>query len=63
MTPRRRDEMTLAEASALIGVAHGTLANQALHGRLRATKRGRDWFVTEAEVERYAREQRRPPKG
>lgn len=55
----------LAEAAERLGVTAHTLRQQASAGRLRAVKRGRDWYVTEAEIERYAREQRgRPgPKG
>lgn len=48
--------MTLTEAAAALGVAASTLRNQIHQGALRATKRGRDWWVTKAEVERYRRE-------
>jgi len=51
--------MTLNEAAAILGVTAHTLKVQAQRGKLRATKRGRDWWVTPAEVERYRREHRR----
>ena len=35
-----------------------TLRQQIGHGKLKATKRGRDWWVTPAEVKRYAAEHR-----
>lgn len=58
MTNRTRD-LTLVEAAAQLGVSAKTLRNQALAGKLRAEKRGRDWFVTQREVDRYAKEHRR----
>lgn len=58
--------MTLPEAALLLGLSPDGLRVQANRGRLRATKRGRDWFVTPHEVERYRRESLghpgRPPK-
>ncbi len=51
--------MTLLEAAAILGVTADTLRQQIANGKLRASKRGRDWWVTKAEVERYGRENRR----
>lgn len=51
--------MTLTEAAAILGVTPATLRQQIANGKLRAIKRGRDWWVTPKEVERYARENRR----
>lgn len=51
----------MAEASSILGVTAATLRQQIKHGSLKATKRGRDWFVTAREVERYRRESRRGP--
>ena len=51
--------MTLAEAAALLGVTAATLRQQIANGKLRASKRGRDWWVTKGEVDRYQRENRR----
>jgi excisionase family DNA binding protein len=48
--------MTLPEAAALLGVTAATLRSQIRNGRLTATKRGRDLWVTPREVERYRRE-------
>lgn len=48
--------LTLAQAASRLRVSPSTLRNQ-IHGkRLRATKVGRDWTVTEREVERYRAE-------
>lgn len=51
--------MTLIEAAATLGVTPTTLRQQIAHGKLRAVKRGRDWWVTPREVERYRREHQR----
>jgi excisionase family DNA binding protein len=51
--------MTLTEAATLLGVTAATLRQQIANGRLRATKKGRDWWVTKGEVARYGRENRR----
>ena len=48
--------MTLIQAAAFLGVTAATLRQQIANGKLRATKRGRDWWVTPKEVERYRRE-------
>ncbi len=45
--------MTLTEAAAILGVTAATLRQQIANGKLKATKRGRDWWVTRREVERY----------
>lgn len=45
--------MTLIEAAALLGVTAATLRQQIANGKLKATKRGRDHWVTPKEVERY----------
>lgn len=49
----------LSEASRLLGVAHDTLRAQIHRGKLTAVKIGRDWLVTQAEVERYRQESKR----
>lgn len=48
--------MTLQEAATILGLSKNTLQVQAKRGKLRAVKHGRDWWVTEAEVARYATE-------
>ena len=63
MTDNR--EMTLAEASAYLGVTHGFLRQCCIAGRLSARKLGHIWVVTQSEIERYASEQlgKMGPKG
>ncbi|MGH2966289.1 MAG: helix-turn-helix domain-containing protein [Solirubrobacterales bacterium] len=46
----------LAAAAAVLGVDHSTLRAQVHRGRLRAFKVGRDWLVTDEEIDRYRRE-------
>jgi excisionase family DNA binding protein len=48
--------MTLTEAADRLGVSPSTLRVQLWKGKLRGTKRGRDWWITPAEVARYAAE-------
>ena len=45
--------MTTHEAAALLGVTAATLRQQIANGKLRARKVGRDWSVTQREIERY----------
>jgi excisionase family DNA binding protein len=51
--------MTLVQAAAILGVTPDNLRGAIKRGTLRATKKGRDWFVTPREVERYRVEHRR----
>lgn len=51
--------MTLVQAAERLGVQPGTLRVQIAKGKLKAKKLGRDWLVTEREIERYAKENRR----
>jgi excisionase family DNA binding protein len=53
---------TLPEAAKLLGLAPATLRQQIRNGKLRARKRGRDWYLTAEEIERYAAENRRPQR-
>jgi excisionase family DNA binding protein len=53
--------LTLTEAAALLGLSPITLRVQIRNGKMRASKKGRDWFVTPREVERYRRQSLRPP--
>ena len=59
------DLLTLAQAAELAGLHRDTLRAQVHNGRLHATKLGRDWFVTRAELDRYLanRYQRAPQEG
>lgn len=45
--------MTTNEAATLLGLSPKTVRRQIENGAITATKRGRDWWVTPAEVERY----------
>jgi excisionase family DNA binding protein len=51
--------LTLTEAAALLDLSPITLRLQVRNGKLLAHKRGRDWFVSEREVERYRAENKR----
>jgi hypothetical protein len=49
--------VTLPQLAARLGLKSiASLRHQIARGRLQARKVGRDWLVTEAEAERYARE-------
>ncbi len=50
------DTLTTEEAARLLGVLPSTLRHAVRRGALLAEKRGRDLFLTRAEVERYGRE-------
>lgn len=54
--------MTLIEAAARLGLAASTLRVQIHKGKLRSTKRGRDHWITEGEVERYRRDHAISPR-
>lgn len=51
--------LTLRQAAERLGVTPDTLRQQIARGVLKAEKLGRDWFVTQEEIERYEREHRR----
>ena len=51
--------MTVKEAAALLGLAPSTLRVQLMRGKLKATKRGRDWWILPKEVKRYQQEHKR----
>ena len=51
--------VTLKEAASVLGLHPSTLRHQIDNGSLRATKRGRDWWITPREVERYREENKR----
>lgn len=48
--------LTLAQAASRLGVSPSTLLTQVKRKRIRATKVGPIWTVTEREVERYRAE-------
>jgi excisionase family DNA binding protein len=51
---------SLSDAAARLGLSAATLRWQVKNGKLRARKIGPIWTVSDDEVERYARENRRP---
>lgn len=51
--------MTLGEAARSLGIRSDTLRRQVHLGKFKAIKKGRDWHVLPAEVERYRVENRR----
>ena len=53
------ERLTVKQAAAALGLSPKTLQNQIHNGKLRAVKRGRDWWLTPREVARYAEEHRR----
>jgi excisionase family DNA binding protein len=48
--------LTLTEAAALLNLSPVTLRVQVRNGKLKAVKRGRDWHVSQREVDRYSRD-------
>jgi excisionase family DNA binding protein len=52
--------MTITEAARTLGLSPKTLRQQIKNRKLRAHKMGRNWFVTDDEVARYAVEHQRP---
>jgi excisionase family DNA binding protein len=52
--------MTIPEAARQLGLAEATLRLQVKLGKLRAVKRGRDYWLEPTEVARYAVENRKP---
>lgn len=58
------DLLTLAQAGQVADLHPDTLRAQIHNGRLHATKLGRDWFVTRAELDRYLADRwKRPQEG
>jgi excisionase family DNA binding protein len=51
--------MTISEAAKSLGLSPKTLRQQIKNRKLRAHKMGRNWFVADDEVTRYAAEHRR----
>jgi excisionase family DNA binding protein len=51
--------MTLREAAERLDVTPDTLRQQIAKGKLTAVRRGRDWWVTDREVERYRESHKR----
>lgn len=45
--------MTVNEVAELLGIAPATVRQQARNGVLKARKMGRDWYITQGQVEAY----------
>jgi hypothetical protein len=57
----RNGTVTLVEAGNLLGLSPITLRIQIRNGKLKGQKKGRDWFVTLHELDRYERDSKRKP--
>ena len=51
--------MTIPEAAEALGVAASTLRHQIRNRKLKATRMGGRWYVSAAEVSRYAEQNQR----
>ena len=52
--------LTTHEAAAELGIQPGSVKRLCQRGILQAEKRGRDWFISREDVERYKVERRKP---
>ena len=50
--------LTTAEAAARLGIEPVTLRAHIKKGHIKAAKHGRDWFIEQAEVDRFNQEKR-----
>lgn len=50
--------MTTSEAAAYLGLTRAWLWRLIKEGKIAGEKRGRDWWIDDAEVERYKRERK-----
>lgn len=53
--------LTVTEAAQLLGVDTSTVRHAIADGRIAATLRGRDWWITQPEAMRYSRERKPRP--
>lgn len=51
-------ELTTPEAAALLGVQPKTISRYIKRGLIEAERRGRDYFIADAEIERFKAERR-----
>ena len=56
--PKVSKSLTTAEAAAVLGIKPVTVRAHIAHGRLVATKQGRDYLIAPGELERFKREKR-----
>lgn len=53
-------DLTTTEAAERLKLTKRSVARLIKRGQIEAEKRGRDWFIEEAEIERYERARRGP---
>lgn len=53
-----KDYLSTYQAAVALGITPDAVRMAIRAGKLDAIKRGRDWWITRAEVDRYARERR-----
>jgi excisionase family DNA binding protein len=53
-------DLTTKQAARRLNLSHTTVRLYLKRRFLKGEKRGRDWFIPESEVERYAAERRKP---
>lgn len=53
-------DLTVPQAAALLGLKPRSVRMFIERGMIKGEKRGRDWFITQEEVDRYNRERRKP---
>lgn len=53
-------DLTVPQAAALLGLQPRSVRMFIERGMIKGEKRGRDWFITQEEVDRYNRERRKP---
>lgn len=56
---RMGDDLTTTEAAAELGIQANSVKRLCQRETLKAVKRGRDWFISKDEVERYKVERRK----
>lgn len=54
------NDLTVPQAAALLGLSPSSVRHFINRGMIKGEKRGRDWFITQEEVDRYNRERRGP---
>jgi excisionase family DNA binding protein len=54
------DLIPVPKAAERAGVSRNTMLLAAKHGKIRAKKLGRNWFVYSSDIERWKREEYRP---
>ncbi len=53
-------DLTVPQAAALLGLKPRSVRKFIERGTIKGEKRGRDWFITQDEVDRYNRQRHKP---